>query len=87
LTPNPSRKPFGAAGVPLTRASAITAFDPADDRELVDWSRALGMSTRTLSRAIRAATGLNWREWRLRLRMMDAARRLSAGAPVKGVTW
>jgi AraC-like DNA-binding protein/quercetin dioxygenase-like cupin family protein len=71
----------------LAPIAAALGADPADGRELADWSRGLGMSTRTLSRAIRAATGLNWREWRLHLRMIDAARRLSAGVSVKAVAY
>lgn len=71
----------------LAPIAAALATDRADGRELADWSRALGMSTRTLSRDIWAVTGLNGREWRLRLRMMDAARRLSAGVSVKAVAY
>ncbi|MBR1218901.1 helix-turn-helix transcriptional regulator [Bradyrhizobium sp. U87765 SZCCT0131] len=73
-------------GVPRLQPIAdALAADPADMRSLDDWARILGSSTRTLSRAIRAATGLSWREWRLRLRMIDAARRLATGAPVKTI--
>jgi hypothetical protein len=35
----------------LAPIAAALATDPADGRELADWSRALGMSTRALSRA------------------------------------
>jgi AraC-like DNA-binding protein/quercetin dioxygenase-like cupin family protein len=73
-----------SVGEPHLRSIAeALAADPADTRGLEDWAQGLGMSARTLSRIVRRATGLNWREWRLGLRMTEAVRRLTSGTPVK----
>jgi len=56
--------------------------DPADRRDLEEWSRALGVSERTLTRAFRSATGLSFAQWRQAVRMHRAIELLSDGHDV-----
>lgn len=64
-----------------TVATALLA-DPADERELAHWARAISVSEKTLSRAFVAETGSTFRQWRQRVRLHHAAGMLAAGQPV-----
>ncbi len=66
----------------LTRALEA---DPADNRPLEDWGRAVGASPRTLARLFREETGLTFAGWRARLRLLRALQRLAAGEAVTTV--
>ncbi len=59
--------------------------DPADQRSLAEWGRAVGASERTLTRAFVADTGLRFDEWRTRARVTAAVRLLATGVPVARV--
>ena len=59
--------------------------DPADGRELADWGREVGASTRTLARLFQSETGLSFGRWRQRRRLLAALERLAAGEPVTAV--
>ncbi len=65
-------------------AEALLA-DPADDRTLAAWGRAVGASDRTLQRAFRAGTGLGFHEWRTRARVAAALRLLLTDRPVAAI--
>ncbi len=56
--------------------------DPASQRTLADWGRAIGASERTLARAFVAATGVPFGRWRTLLRLQAALPLLAAGQPV-----
>jgi len=56
--------------------------NPADQRTLADWGRAVGASERTLARAFVAGTGLPFGQWRIQLRVQAALPLLAAGEPV-----
>jgi AraC-like DNA-binding protein/quercetin dioxygenase-like cupin family protein len=56
--------------------------DPADQRTLMDWGRAVGASERTLARAFVAETQMPFGRWRTLLRLQAALPRLAAGEPV-----
>jgi AraC-like DNA-binding protein len=58
---------------------------PHDRRTLAQWSREAGASERTLARLFRAETGLSFREWRQRLRLLAALSALQDGASVTEV--
>ncbi|MFE5244646.1 MULTISPECIES: helix-turn-helix domain-containing protein [unclassified Streptomyces] len=60
--------------------------DPADDRSLEEWARALGISDRTVTRAFRHATGLSFAQWRQVLRVHRALTLLSEGLDVTTVS-
>lgn len=59
--------------------------EPADNRTLGEWGRAVGASERTLARVFLAETGLSFGKWRSRLRLSAAMMDLAAGAPVSRV--
>ncbi|MEU4244408.1 helix-turn-helix transcriptional regulator [Actinoplanes sp. NPDC026619] len=59
--------------------------DPADPRDLVDWGREVGASTRTLSRRFRAETGVSFASWRTFERLNAALPLLGAGQPISRV--
>ena len=53
--------------------------NPADQRTLAEWGRAVGASDRTLARAFVAGTGLPFGQWRTLLRIQSALPLLAAG--------
>ena len=59
--------------------------DPSDGRDLADWGREVGASTRTLARLFQAETGMPFGRWRQRHRLLAALERLAAGEPVTAV--
>jgi AraC-like DNA-binding protein/quercetin dioxygenase-like cupin family protein len=61
--------------------------DPADQRTLADWGRAVGASERTLARAFIAETQLPFGRWRTLLRLQAATLMLAAGEPVGNVAY
>jgi len=67
---------------PIVQA-ALT--DPADDRSLTDWSAALGVSARTITRAFHQETGLGFAAWTAGVRAQHAARMLVAGEHIEDV--
>lgn len=56
--------------------------DPADTRSSDEWAKALGMSSRTLTRQFEAEMGSSLRSWRRRLRLLRAIELLSSGIAV-----
>jgi AraC-like DNA-binding protein len=65
------------------RVAAALLDDPASPRDLDDWARRLGVSTRTLSREFVTETGLRWTTWATRARVRAALPALRAGVPVE----
>ncbi|MBO1902720.1 helix-turn-helix domain-containing protein [Leucobacter weissii] len=59
--------------------------DPADQRGLAAWAAELRVSSRTITRAFRAETGLSFGRWRTLRRAQCAARLLAAGEQVQSV--
>lgn len=60
--------------------------DPGDERSLDEWARELGASTRTITRAFRATTGLTFVQWRQSARIHRAVTLLSDGRGVREVS-
>jgi AraC-like DNA-binding protein len=58
---------------------------PDDTRGLADWAAGLGMSERNLARLFRRDTGLTFRQWRQRLRLMLSLGGLEGGQSVTRV--
>lgn len=56
--------------------------NPADQRTLANWGRAVGASERTLARAFVSGTGLPFGRWRTQFRVQAALPLLAAGEPV-----
>lgn len=61
------------------------ASNPADTRNLAAWGRHVGTSSRTLTRAFLADTGVPFARWRTSLRLHAAIPLLAAGEPVATV--
>jgi len=59
--------------------------DPGDRATLAALARGAGASVRTLERLWRSETGLRLGQWRRRLRLLEALRRLDAGGSVSEV--
>ncbi|NMG69742.1 AraC family transcriptional regulator [Parazoarcus communis] len=59
--------------------------EPDSRAGLADWGKRLGCSERTLARLFRTHTGLNFRLWRQRLRLISALPMLEAGERVTDV--
>ena len=67
------------------RLAAVTQAllqDPGDNLDLDGWAHRTGASTRTLSRLFLAETGLSFRAWRQRCRLLRALEMLAAGKQV-----
>jgi AraC-like DNA-binding protein len=71
----------------LLRVTEALRADPADPRSLAAWGRAAGASPRTLARLFLAETGLGFRAWRQRARLLHALVALAAGEPVTRVAF
>jgi AraC-like DNA-binding protein len=69
----------------LQRIAAALHADPADNRTLAAWGRAVGASSRTLARRFLAETGLTFRAWRQQLRLLAGLERLAHGDSVTTV--
>ncbi len=64
------------------KVAAMLRDNPADQRTLADWGRAVGASERTLARAFTAQTRMTFGRWRTMLRLQAALPLLAAGEPV-----
>ncbi len=71
----------------LVRVTAALLADPADRRPLEAWARAAGASQRTLARLFLKETGLTFRAWRQRARLLHALVELAAERPVTSVAF
>jgi AraC-like DNA-binding protein len=69
------------------RVAAALRDNPEDPRTLAAWADTLGAGERTLARIFTRETGLGFRAWRQRLRLLHALRRLAEGAPVTTVAF
>lgn len=63
----------------LRRLTAHLGRQPTDPRPLPALAAEIGASPRTLERLFRAETGLTFREWRVRVRLLAAVGRLERG--------
>ena len=68
--------------VRLQVIAAALEREPDDRRTLAEWSRTAGASERTLARLFRRDTGLSFREWRQRLRLLASLGALEEGTSV-----
>lgn len=88
-----SSAPEAPFSVPIPvdpRVAAIAAAleaQPADGRKLSEWARVSGASERTLARIFERETGLSFREWRQRVRLLSALTALERGDAVTAVAF
>jgi AraC-like DNA-binding protein len=66
----------------LVRVSADMEARPDDPRHLTELAHSAGMSARTLTRLFQRETGLSFRAWRRRLRLLKSLSLLEAGGSV-----
>lgn len=64
------------------RAAELLQRAPAGAEPVQRIARRAGASVRTLERIFRAETGMGFGEWRRRMRLLHALRRLASGEPV-----
>ena len=69
----------------LRRVADSVASEPCARENHVGLARAFGVSVRTLERGFLRETGMSLGRWRRHARLVDALRRLGAGASVKEV--
>ncbi|UUD62440.1 helix-turn-helix transcriptional regulator [Pseudomonas seleniipraecipitans] len=69
----------------LRTLCAMLQGKPDDDRPLAAWGESLGVSEKTLSRLFLRDTGLTFRAWRQRLRLLGALTPLEQGQRVTDV--
>jgi AraC-like DNA-binding protein len=67
------------------RVAELLQREPADDRTVAALARHAGASRRTIERLFVAETAMTVAEWRRRLRLLHAVRRLAEGEPVTAV--
>lgn len=67
----------------LRPIAAALSENPADPRTLSDWAELLDVSSRTVTRAFRAETGLSFARWQAVLRAQRAVLLLAQGAGVE----
>ena len=84
LPSSPLRLPEGQDNR-VRRVMAGLRANPAVNRPLSGWARAVNTSERTLSRRFIADTGMSFGAWRQQLRLITALERLAAGDPVTTV--
>lgn len=66
----------------LLRVVRCWIENPADTRDLSEWAKHVGASTRTLSRLFTAQTGMSFRAWRQQRRLLRALELLASGDTV-----
>lgn len=71
----------------LARLAGHLGQNPADPRPLTELAAIAGASPRTLERLFRAETGLTFRQWRARLRLLSAIERLGRGESSTAIAW
>jgi AraC-like DNA-binding protein len=69
----------------LVDITRLLQDNPADSRSLPSLGRAVGASSRTLSRLFRTETGITFPQWRAQSRLHHALKLLASGAPVTRV--
>ncbi|MEX0923802.1 MAG: helix-turn-helix transcriptional regulator [Rhodovibrionaceae bacterium] len=69
----------------LKRITESLMEAPGDGRDLESWAQESGASSRTLARLFRKETGLSFREWRARMRLMTGLQHLASGDSVTTV--
>ena len=69
----------------LLKLATALGRDPADRRDLEQWSRAVAASPRTLARLFRRETGLTFGRWRQQLRLLRALEWLAGGRSVTDI--
>ena len=84
--PTPLHLPM-ARDARIMRVIEALLLNPEDDRGLDAWGSLAGASSRTLARLFVAETGLTFGQWRKRLVLHEAIKRLDQGQPVTTIAF
>ncbi|HEV2674213.1 MAG TPA: helix-turn-helix transcriptional regulator [Aliidongia sp.] len=85
------RAPSTTLALPLpkdTRLARLThalIADPGSTLTVDGWCEMMGLSRRTMTRLFRSQVGMSFGDWRRRLRLLSAARRVADGEPLAKV--
>lgn len=71
----------------LLRVCKALIDDPADQRDIDDWTKIAGMSRRTFTRLFREETGTGLAVWRQQVRLMAAVSRMADGQAITSVAF
>lgn len=71
----------------VMRVIEALLLNPEDCRGLSAWSKLAGASSRTLARLFVSETGLTFGQWRKRLVLQEAVKRLDQGQPVTAIAF
>ncbi|MBL0625913.1 AraC family transcriptional regulator [Aeromonas jandaei] len=66
---------------------AVLHNDPADPRTLAQWAQQLHTTERTLARRCLRELGMNFGQWRARLRLIKALAWLKGELPIQEISW
>jgi AraC-like DNA-binding protein len=87
-----SKAPIEELSFPMPKDSRLRKIaeklmeTPSKRLTVTEWSRAIGMSERTLARLILAETGMSFGQWRQQLHIILALQWLTGGASVQAVS-
>jgi AraC-like DNA-binding protein len=59
--------------------------NPADKRNLNDWGKTVGATSRTLARLFRSKTGMSFTQWGQQVKILEGLKRLTREEPVTTV--
>jgi AraC-like DNA-binding protein len=71
----------------LRRIAQVFATDPTDRSTMIEWSRRVGMSERSLFRLVQREVGMSFGQWRQQFQIIIALRRLAEGDSVQSVAF
>lgn len=70
----------------LAQLATLLLEKPDDQRTLEQWADLIGATSRTLNRLCHKEMGMSFRDWKQRLRMLEAVQQLEAGESVTNVS-
>lgn len=70
----------------LAQLATLLLENPDDKRTLEQWAVKIGATSRTLNRLCHKEMGMSFRDWRQRMRMLEAVQQLEAGESVTSVS-
>jgi AraC-like DNA-binding protein/mannose-6-phosphate isomerase-like protein (cupin superfamily) len=87
IAPPGPRQMVMPADEKLRRIADHWLADPADRTTITGWARRVGMSERSLHRALLKETGMSFGRWRRHFHILIALQRLSQGSSVQNVAY
>ena len=72
---------------PVLKQLAYEIAGGAEEKSNAEWAETVAMSERTLTRLVRAQTGLSFKQWRLHLALMQSIMDLMKGESVESIAY